>query len=155
MSSPAHAAHGPTTTHGPWGAGHPHLIVSQGGTHRIFPLDQDLVRIGSAPACELRLGGIDAVHAEVRHEEHDEYVLILHGPATTSTPLVPIESVQADGEVLRTGARFTLGPWALVFARDEFADHGRPYGGRQGGEGAHQQRQPPRPDYTGPHPVVP
>ena len=51
-------------------------------------------------------------------------------------------------EILRTGARFTLGKWELVFVRAEFADHGRPYGGRQGGEGTKQKPQPARPDYA-------
>jgi predicted GNAT family acetyltransferase len=46
-----------------------------------------------------------------------------------------------------------MGAWRLVFARDEFADHGRPYGGRNGGEGAHQRRQAPRPDYAAQHPA--
>jgi hypothetical protein len=154
MNSPTHAPHGPTTTHATWGAGHPHLIVSQGGTHRIFNIEADSVRIGSAPDAELRLPGIDPLHAEIRHDDYDEYVLIPHGRANTSTPLVHIPTVDAEGEVLRTGARFTMGPWAFVFAREEYADHGRPYGGRQGGEGAHQHRQPHRPDYTGPHPTV-
>jgi len=146
MNSPTHATH-PTTTHATWGSGHPHLILSKGGTHHIFNLDADVVRIGSAPDCELQLPEIQPLHAEIRHDEYDEYVLILHGGATTSTAPVPLPSVGAEGEVLRTGARFTLGPWAFVFAREEAADHGRPYGGRQGGEGAHQRRQPPRPDY--------
>jgi hypothetical protein len=142
--------HGPTTTHADWGSGHPHLIVTGDDVHHMFALTDD-VRIGSAPTCELQLDGIEPVHAEVRHDEHDEYVLILYGPAMTSTPTTPIATVAAEGEVLRTGAQFRLGPWRLVFARDEFADHGRPYGGRSGGEGAHQRHQPPRPDYSSPH----
>jgi hypothetical protein len=46
-----------------------------------------------------------------------------------------------------------MGPWTFVYARDEYADHGRPYGGREGGEGTHQPRQPERPDYTGDAPL--
>ena len=38
--------------------------------------------------------------------------------------------------------------WILVFGREEFADHGRPYGGREGGEFDVQPPQPGRPDYT-------
>jgi hypothetical protein len=60
-----------------------------------------------------------------------------------------IEAVDAEGAILRTGARFTMGGWTFVYARDEFADHGRPYGGREGGEGTYQPQQPERPDYTG------
>jgi hypothetical protein len=55
--------------------------------------------------------------------------------------------IDADRQVLRTGAQFVLGPWRFVFMRAEFADHGRPYGGREGGEGEVQPDQPPRPDY--------
>ncbi|MGO1547519.1 MAG: hypothetical protein ACTHXL_09220, partial [Microbacterium gubbeenense] len=49
---------------------------------------------------------------------------------------------------LRTGASFTAGPWRFVFQREEFADHGRPFGGRQGGELSDQPPQRRRPDYT-------
>jgi hypothetical protein len=45
---------------------------------------------------------------------------------------------------LRTGALITLGPWRLAFFREEFADHGRPFGGRMGGEFAVQRPQPAR-----------
>ena len=31
----------------------------------------------------------------------------------------------------------------MVYAREEYADHGRPYGGRVGGEVGHQKAQPP------------
>jgi hypothetical protein len=51
-------------------------------------------------------------------------------------------------QTLRTGARFTIGEWTLVYARDECADHGRPYGGRLGGEYSDQPLQPERPDYS-------
>jgi hypothetical protein len=33
----------------------------------------------------------------------------------------------------------------MTFFREEFADHGRPYGGRVGGEIGHQRPQPERP----------
>jgi hypothetical protein len=32
----------------------------------------------------------------------------------------------------------------MSFYREEYADHGRPYGGRLGGEIGHQRQQPPR-----------
>jgi hypothetical protein len=38
-----------------------------------------------------------------------------------------------------------LGEWTMSFYREEYADHGRPYGGRIGGELGRQQAQPPRP----------
>ena len=53
----------------------------------------------------------------------------------------------ARTETLRTGSRFTVGPWELVFAREEFADHGRPFGGRLGGEFSDQPLQEARPGY--------
>ncbi|HSP75244.1 MAG TPA: hypothetical protein VLO31_03400, partial [Cryobacterium sp.] len=48
------------------------------------------------------------------------------------------------GQILRTGARIEMGPWRLAFFREEYADHGRPYGGRVGGEFAVQKPQPSR-----------
>ena len=138
----------PTTTHGPWGSGHPHLIVTREEDRLHFPLDRELVRIGSAQGLELQLPDLAALHAEVRHTDYDEYALIVHGKAYMSHRPEPVASLGGtEAEILRSGARFVLGPWAFVFERDEFADHGRPYGGRQGGEGARQRRQPPRPDY--------
>lgn len=43
--------------------------------------------------------------------------------------------------VLRTGARVQMGQWSMAFFREEFADHGRPFGGRSGGELAYQRPQ--------------
>jgi hypothetical protein len=143
----------PSTTHSEWGAGHPHLIVSRDGTHRVFDLAVDSVRIGGSPESELSLTDIDPLHAEILHDVNDEYVLIPHGAMDLSHAPMYIESVDAEGEILRTGARFTMGGWTFVYARDEYADHGRPYGGREGGEGTHQPRQPERPDYTGDTPA--
>jgi hypothetical protein len=146
----------PTTTHGPWGSGRPHLILSGPAGHRELPLDRDLVRIGSAGDVECRLGGLEPLHAEIHHDPNDEYVLVLHGPALTNHRPEPIASIGGKlGEILRSGARFVLGEHAFVFERDEYADHGRPYGGRQGGEGSRERLQPDRPDYTGAHPVIP
>ena len=34
--------------------------------------------------------------------------------------------------------------WTMTFYREEYADHGRPYGGRIGGELGHQRPQPGR-----------
>lgn len=145
----------PTTTHATWGSGSPHLIISSEDGHWQVALDRDVVRIGSSSDVEVQLAGLQPLHAEVHHDPYDEYVLVLHGPGDTSARHEPIESIGGKrGEILRTGARFVLGDWAFVFARDEYADHGLPYGGRQGGEGAHDHPQPARPDYTGQHPVI-
>ncbi|WP_197061014.1 FHA domain-containing protein [Microbacterium mangrovi] len=141
---------GPATTHAEWGAGDPHLIVTREGLHQDFPLTEDVARIGSGGDSDLRLDGLDVLHAEIVHDEDDEYVLVLHGPAdeTSGSPTGEV-SVHAEGQILRTGAQFVLGPWRFVFMRAEFADHGRPHGGREGGEGTVQPLQPPRPDYSG------
>jgi hypothetical protein len=139
---------GVTTTHADFGAGNPKLVFVVGSDNwdgeaaREFAIDTELVRIGSAPEMDLQLDGLDPAHAEIRHGDDDEYVLFLFGDGELSSEH---ESGGTEGgHVLRTGSRVDLGNWAMSFSRDEFADHGRPYGGRQGGEGAHQRRQPPR-----------
>jgi hypothetical protein len=139
----------PTTTHAEWGAGEPRLRITRDDARTEFLLEADVVRIGSAEGNELRLSDTDPVHATITHDERDEYVLTLHGSGEMNA------SSGADGthsaentETLRTGARFTAGPWTLVYARAEFADHGRPFGGRKGGEYDDQPLQPERPDYS-------
>lgn len=138
----------PTTTHAEWGAGNPHLRFTGGSRHPDVPLDTPSVTIGSGADVDVRLEGAASLHAEIVHDDRDEFVLVLHAPSETSGFPSEQESVDEHGHVLRTGASFTAGPWTLVFLREEFADHGRPYGGRQGGEGAVQPEQPPRPDYA-------
>lgn len=141
-------SHG-TTTHSDWGAGHPHLLItSTDDTRLVHEITDDETRIGSGTDCQIRLAGIDAVHAIIRHDGHDDYDLEMVGPGQTSANIA--KAAEEEGrpvEALHTGARFTAGDWRFVFVRDEFADHGRPYGGRPGGEGSHQRHQPPRPDY--------
>jgi hypothetical protein len=140
----------PETTHAEYGAGNPRLRITRDGERTEFPLEADEVRIGSADGNELRLADTDPLHATVTHDDRDEYVLTLHGDGEmNSNPDADATHPGEASETLRTGSRFTVGPWTLVFARDEFADHGRPYGGRLGGEYSDQPLQPPRPDYTG------
>lgn len=139
----------PTTTHAEWGAGNPRLIVTSESARFVHQLTADLTRVGSAGDSEVPLPDTDALHATIEHDDRDEYVLTLHGEGEMNAN--PHSSATHEGdrsETLRTGARFTAGPWTLVFMRDEFADHGRPYGGREGGEGSHAKAQPARPDYT-------
>jgi hypothetical protein len=50
--------------------------------------------------------------------------------------------------LLRTGARVDVGGHHLAFVREEYADHGRPFGGRIGGELGYQRPQPPREEMT-------
>ncbi|WP_243064537.1 FHA domain-containing protein [Humibacter sp. RRB41] len=137
----------PTTTHSTWGAGRPRLLVSGPNERFEFELSADIVKIGTAPDAELNLAGTKALHAEVRHEADDEYVLFVHGSAETEVEPIPLSPGDDGAVVLRTGSHFAFGDWSLVFQRDEFADHGRPYGGREGGESDVQRKQPPRPDY--------
>jgi hypothetical protein len=96
---------------------------------------------------DLRLEGLNPFHAEIRHDEHDEYVLFLYGPAEVGSDLkTPTENTPAEaGRILRTGARVQLGEWAMSYYREEFADHGRPFGGREGGEGERQPDQSGQP----------
>ncbi|WP_460782560.1 FHA domain-containing protein [Microbacterium tumbae] len=147
MSSPNTTPRTPTTTHDAWGAGDPHLRVTREGERFEYALQDDAVRIGSAADAELRLEGADPLHATILHDERDEYVLTMHGEGETNAA-----SQDDDGrptEILRTGSRFTIGAWTLVYGRAESADHGRPFGGRQGGELSDQPLQPSRPDYVG------
>lgn len=146
-----HTAHGytPTTTHAEWGAGDPRLLISREDVRFVHHITVDVVRIGSAEGNELQLADTDPVHATVAHDDRDEYVLTLHGAGEMNASPLSAETDGGDrSEILRTGARFTTGAWTLVFTRDEFADHGRPYGGREGGELDDQPSQPARPDYT-------
>ncbi|WP_026552645.1 FHA domain-containing protein [Arthrobacter sp. H20] len=129
-----------TTTHHTPGSGRARLIFVQdsatwnGQVPREFNLGPVTTTIGSGGDADLLLPGLDAIHAEVVHNEDDEYVLIPHGPVSGS--------VNSSGpSVLRTGARIQLGPWCLAYFREEYADHGRPFGGRSGGELAYQRPQ--------------
>ena len=137
-----------TTTHAAWGAGHPRLLITSEVDRLVHEITEDETRIGSGAECQIRLAGLAAVHAVIRHDAGDDYDLEMLGPGQTSANIA--KAAEEEGravETLHTGARFTAGDWRFVFVRDEFADHGRPFGGRLGGEGAHQRRQPPRPDY--------
>ena len=137
-----------TTTHAEWGAGHPRLLITSEDTRLVHEITEDETRIGSGADCQIRLTGIAPVHAIIRHDGHDDYDLEMGGPGETSANIAKASEEEGRPvESLHTGARFTAGDWRFVFVRDEFADHGRPYGGRLGGEGEHQRRQPPRPDY--------
>lgn len=140
--------HGDMTTHASWGAGEPRLLVSRDDADRsVFEITGDRVSIGSAAGSDLLLEGADPVHATIVHDDRDEYVLTLHGAGEMNANSAEGAAGERS-EILRTGARFTIADWTLVFARDEFADHGRPYGGREGGELSDQPPQPQRPDYT-------
>jgi len=136
----------PTTTHDEWGAGDPRLHVTGDGHRFDYRLTEDVTRIGSAEGADIRLPATEPLHATIEHDPRDEYVLTLHGPGEMNANPEAADRPERT-ETLRAGARFTAGPWTLVFAREEFADHGRPFGGREGGEFSDQPAQPGRPDY--------
>ena len=129
-----------TTTHYTRGGGRPRLIFVQdskswnGQVPREFSLTAERVSIGSDESVDLQLPGLDGVHAEIVHNDQDEYVLVRHGKVTGSFGA-------GSTSVLRTGSRLQMGQWCLAFFREEFADHGRPFGGRSGGEFAYQRPQ--------------
>jgi hypothetical protein len=134
-----------TTTHDQDGSGAPRLVLEKqdqwvGEGQDVFPLGQDDVTIGSADDCDVVLPDLAPHHATVVHTSEDEYLIASLGPETRVHGAVVTNSA-----VLRTGARIEVGPYALAYTREEYADHGRPYGGREGGEIDHQRPQPPRP----------
>lgn len=128
-------------THGQGGS--PHLVlfkaaVVAGERQPIFWLQEETV-IGSDPTCDVVLPGLADRQVVIRHSGDDEYVV------TTLTGRARVHGAQIDDRVaLRTGARLEVGDHLLVFSRAEHADHGRPFGGRVGGELGRQGRQPPR-----------
>lgn len=133
-----------TTTHDPARGGQPHLVLVDrdrylpGDRQPIFWLGEGSCRIGSGPDCDIRLTGLHDLHAEVIHDDRDEYVVVAHAPDTR------VHGAPVTRSILRTGARLELGRWLLTYTRAEYADHGRPFGGRVGGEVGHQRPQPPR-----------
>ncbi|WBM80821.1 FHA domain-containing protein [Cryobacterium breve] len=152
-----------TTTHYTRGSGRPRLIFVVGSENwdgrppRQFDLMPETTTIGSSPDADLRLDGLSPIHAEIRHDQNDEYVLFLLGPVAPGTESQGIDGSRSaeGGRILRTGARIELGPWRMAFFREEFADHGRPYGGRVGGELAYQKPQPARRTTATPRPAAP
>ncbi len=132
------------TTHDPRGGGRPRLVLSVGeapvlgATGRVFYLKRGTSTIGSDPSCDLVLSGLEAHQAEVvRMPEEDEYVLV----AKSAAGLTRVNGEVPDGQLLRTGSRIQLGEWTVSYSREEYADHGRPFGGRAGGEFSRQKPQ--------------
>ena len=129
-----------TTTHYARGGGRPRLIFVQdaatwtGQIPREVALSEDVTTIGSGPGSDVQLEGLEELHAEIRHDGQDEYVLVPHGPVSGS--------VSRTGPWgLGAGAGVQVGEGCLGVFREEFADHGRPYGGRSGGELAYERPQ--------------
>lgn len=135
-----------TTTHDPRRGGNPRLVLTTGNSQLptdrrvVFPLRGEETTIGSAPGCDIRLDGLGDLHAVVVHGDDDE--LVLYDRSRDRSTLLNGARVPEQGRVLRTGARVSIGAWMLAYRRAEFADHGRPFGGRVGGEIGHQLSQP-------------
>ncbi|GAA2151673.1 hypothetical protein GCM10009844_34170 [Nocardioides koreensis] len=133
-----------TTTHDPARGGGPRLVLAvgedvwPGERQPVYWLADGVSTIGSDPACDICLPRLASLQAEVHHDEADEFVIVARNPG------VRVNGARAPRQVLRTGSRVEVGPWRLAYYREEYADHGRPYGGRIGGELGHQRPQPPR-----------
>lgn len=132
----------PTTTHYARGGGAPRLIFVKdsqtwnGVAPRVLAIPEEGLEIGGAPGAGLVLPGLDPVHARIVHNDIDEYVLVAVGRVGGSSGLRSGESA-----TLRSGARIEVGEWRILFIREEYADHGRPFGGRNGGELSFQRPQ--------------
>jgi hypothetical protein len=140
-----------TTTHDPRGGGNPRLIFSwsawpqEGEVQRVAYLTAARTTLGSSPDCDVQIDGLEELHAVIDRTPQDEYVLTHVAPRGTST----VAGVRAQRSLLRTGVGVTVGTTQLTYFREEYADHGRPFGGRIGGELGHQRRQKsPRPRST-------
>lgn len=134
-----------TTTHYAPGGGRPRLFFIVGSETwngqmpREFELKADVTTIGSSTDADLQLPGLLPFHAEIRHDAENEYVL--HSLGEVGGGARPLRGQDAHERVLRTGARMVMGEWRIGFFREEYADHGRPHGGRIGGEMGHQKPQ--------------
>jgi hypothetical protein len=135
-----------TTTHDPRRGGNPRLVLAVGSGRRpddgrvVHPLRGETTTFGSHADSDVRLTGVAPEQAVVVHDEDDELVLVDRaGDGTTRVNGLPVER-----RILRSGNRVELGSWTFAYWRAEYADHGRPYGGRIGGELGHQRAQPGR-----------
>jgi hypothetical protein len=143
VAEPAHSEP-VTTTHAEHGAGRPRLVVvaaPEGAppVPKEHLLDRDVVTIGSGPDQDVQLPGLEPHHLSVVHDERDEYRVDAFAEVGGGS------SAEPPDRALRTGATIRVRGWELSFYREEYADHGRPYGGREGGEGEVNRLQPPRP----------
>jgi hypothetical protein len=123
-------------------AGNPRLVVATAGHAAVgspeaagiqqwFALVGDIVTIGSAETQDVRFPGLEPEHGVIRRDPAaDEWVYDDVHPAVGSR----VDGVLAQGAGLHHGDRIELGGVTLVFQRDEAADHGRPDGGREGGD---------------------
>jgi hypothetical protein len=126
----------------PPGAGHPRLVRATlghaavgspeaDGIERSYSLSVDVTSLGSAPGNDIFLAGTDAEHAEVRREAGGDEFVYHHLSHTGESR---VNGVVVNDAGLHHGDRVSIAEWTLIYQRDEFADHGRFDGGRQGGE---------------------
>lgn len=131
-----------TGTHDPARAGSPRLVLAPDlalpqSRRTIYHLG-DEVLVGSGAGCDIRLTGLADRHCRIVHDERDEFVVhAVDGE-------VRVHGARVAEGLLRTGTRLEVGEHCLVFTREEYADHGRPYAGRVGGELGRQRPQPRR-----------
>jgi hypothetical protein len=131
-----------TTTRDSKQGGEPRLIACFAGDgaveikdldrQQVFLLPPGLTRLGTANDTDVRLEGTDEAVGEVLHDEFDENVYIQRSRHVAAH----VNGEAVSRHPLRTAERLELGRWTRMYFREEHADHGRPYGGRQGGEGA-------------------
>ncbi len=131
------------TTHDPARGGGARLVLLKqdywpGERQPVFWLHDGLT-IGSGADCDVRLPGLEARHAVLHHDEDDEWVI------EAVAGITRVHGSPVIRQLLRTGSRVSLGQHELGYHREEYADHGRPHGGRIGGELGRQEPQPPRP----------
>jgi hypothetical protein len=109
-------------------------------------LTQPRTTLGSGDDCDVRIAGLQPLHAVIERTDQDEYVLTHVAVTGTST----VAGLPAEASLLRTGAAIALDATSMTFVRAEFADHGRPHGGRLGGEiGRQLPQRKPRPHRPG------
>ena len=136
------------TTHGAPGSGRPRLVLSARSRELLpadsrtqweldLPCDRPAV-IGSGPDSDWVLPGLRDVHAVVVRDELDEFVVLDRSDGETA-----VDGRAADRVAMHTGDVLSLGDFEFVYQRDEASDHGRPFAGREGGEGSDQRPQPP------------
>jgi hypothetical protein len=123
------------------GGGRPRLRFAMGGMapagsqpREVTLREAETTRIGSGPGADLQLDGLAEEHAEIRYEQGDDYVLVDLG----SPDGCRVDGQLVERAALHTGDRIEVGDWTLSYYREEYADHGRPFGGRSGGEALHE-----------------
>ena len=89
-----------------------------------------MTTIESDPSCDIVLARPRAGPRRGAARRDDEFVLV----ARSDTGSVRVNGAVVRRSLLRTAFRVRLGARTMSFYREEYADHGRPYGGRLGGE---------------------